>query len=291
MTPARRPALVALMVLIATAFTVPAHGAAKEPALRSITWNVCGAVCARGATQPLASQAVHAVRAWNADILFLQELCATQFAAIRDSLAGYEGTFKSQVRSGRCGGSHKHGIAIFVRGGSSNERWTNIGGTEGLTGPQYFLLAVDGRAANGRRYTAATAHLRVKCDPGYDRSDCLSVTHQARSEQAEAIVDELEWLVRTGVPVVLGGDFNALPANEPMSLFYGPSAGGHGLFQEADGGAGRGGEATACDKPQKIDYVFYSSAQFKALDGDAAACSRTQRVSDHRLLRATATLR
>jgi hypothetical protein len=81
-----------------------------------------------------------------------------------------------------------------------------------------------------------------------------------------------------------------------MSMFYDRGAGGYGVFAEADGAeggavGGRGGESTACDKDQKIDYVFYSTAQFRNLDGDAAACATADRVSDHRLLRATATLR
>jgi endonuclease/exonuclease/phosphatase family metal-dependent hydrolase len=295
MTPSRRRlALVGSLVAVLAATAVPAH-AATPATVRAITWNVCGAACADGDPQPLANQAARAVRAWNADILFLQEVCANQVAAIRSALPGYEGTFKSQLRSSRCGGTGKHGIAVFVRGSSSNERWTNMGGTEGLTGPEYFLLAVDGRAADGRTYTAATAHLRVKCDAEYDYDDCAPITNQARIEQSEVIVDELEWLVDDGVPVILGGDFNMLPASEPMSMFYGSDAGGHGVFAEADGteagATGRGGESTACDKEQKIDYVFYSMAQFKDLDGDAAACATTDRVSDHRLLRATATLR
>jgi endonuclease/exonuclease/phosphatase family metal-dependent hydrolase len=296
MTPTRRRlALVGSIVALLAATAVPAHAAA-DTTVRAISWNVCGAACAYGDPQPLASQAARAVRAWNADILFLQEICVNQMAAIRSALPGYEGTFKSQVRASRCGGSGKHGIAIFVRGGSSNERWTNIGGTEGLTGPEFFLLAVDGRTADGRTYTAATAHLRVKCDAEYDHDDCAPITNQARTEQSEAIVDELEWLTEEGVPVVLGGDFNMLPHSEPMDMFYDRRAGGYGVFAEADGAEGgavdgRGGESTACAKNQKIDYVFYSSAQFRSLDGDAAACATVDRVSDHRLLRATATLR
>jgi exonuclease III len=289
MTPTRRFALPTIVVALLAAVAVPSASAEpNDVTVRAITWNVCGAACAHGATQPLASQAVRAVRAWNADILLLQELCATQFAAIRASLSGYEGTFKSQVRSGRCGGTGKHGIAVFVRGGSSNERWVNLGGTEALTGPEYFLLAVDGRTADGRTYTAATAHLRVKCDPEYDYADCMPITRNARAEQAEAIVDELEWLVHDGVPVVLGGDFNMLREDAPMGYFYGPSAGGFGVFDEADD-VDR--ESTACDKTQKIDYIFYSAAQFRDLDGDAAACATTNRVSDHHLLRGIATLR
>jgi endonuclease/exonuclease/phosphatase family metal-dependent hydrolase len=297
MTPTRRRlALLGSIVAVLAATAVPAHAAASATTVRAITWNVCGAACVDGDPQPLAAQAARAVRAWNADILLLQEVCANQVVAIRAALPGYEGTFKSQVRTSRCGGTSKHGIAIFVRGGSSNERWTNIGGTEGRTGPQFFLLAVDGRTADGRTYTAATAHLRVKCDAEYDRDDCAPITSRARMEQSEVIVDELEWLVDDGVPVVLGGDFNMLPAGEPMSMFYGPGAGGYGVFAEADGAeagvvGGRGGESTACDKQQKIDYVFYSTAQFKDLDADAAACATSDRVSDHHLLRATATLR
>jgi endonuclease/exonuclease/phosphatase family metal-dependent hydrolase len=297
MTPTRRRlALVGSIIAVVAATAAPAQADAPATTVRAITWNVCGAACAYGDTQPLATQAARAVRAWNADVLFLQEVCVNQVAAIRSALPGYEGTFKSQVRSGRCGGTGKHGIAVFVRGGSSNERWTNIGGTEGLTGPEYFLLAVDGRTADGRTYTAATAHLRVKCDAEYDFDDCAPITNQARIEQSEVIVDELEWLTHDGVPVILGGDFNMLPTSGPMSMFYGPSAGGHGVFAEADGAeagavGGRGGESTACDKDQKIDYVFYSTAQFRDLDGDAAACATSDRVSDHRLLRATATLR
>jgi endonuclease/exonuclease/phosphatase family metal-dependent hydrolase len=231
------------------------------------------------------------VRAWRADVLFLQEVCGTQFAAIRAALPGYSGAFKSQLHSGRCNGSGKHGIAILVRGAATNIRWWNIGGIEALTGSTYFMLAVNGRTADGRAYTAATAHLRVKCDAGYDSTDCAEITREARADQTEAMVDELNPLVRAGVPVVLGGDLNMVPTSPPMSRFYGPSAGGVGLFVEADGGAGRTGESTACEKDVKIDYVFYSRSQFGSVDGDAAECSIDDRVSDHKLLRATATWR
>jgi len=288
----RGSALVAAVVAACLVLATPAPviAAPSEPPLRAITWNVCGAACAWGDEQPLAAQAAHAVRAYNADILFLQEACAPQFAAVRAALPGYTGTFKAQLRSGRCGGSNKHGIAVFVRGTATNARWWNIGGTEGLTGTTYFLLAVDGRTAAGRRYTAATVHLRVKCDAEYDYDDCAPLTHEARTEQAEAITDELDPLVRAGVPVVIGGDFNMLPGSSPMSMFYGPTAGGTGLFVEADGGLGRTGESTVCDGEQKIDFVFYSRPNFGFVDGDAANCADDP-VSDHKLLRATATWR
>ena len=37
---------------------------------------------------------------------------------------------------------------------------------------------------------------------------------------------------------MLGGDFNMLPHDEPMSMFYGRAAGGYGVFAEADGTEG-----------------------------------------------------
>lgn len=264
----------------------PASASSPEP-VRAITWNVCGAVCAKGATEPLTAQTVRAVRAWSADVLLLQEVCAPQFAALRAALRGYSGTFKAQTRSARCGGSGKHGIAVFVRGSATAARWRNLGGAEARTGYEFFLLEVDGRTRSGRPYTAATAHLRVKCDPGYVRETCAPIVAAARAAQVAAIADRLDVLVRAGRPVVLGGDLNMRATDAPMSRLY---ADGSGLFREADGGTSRGGEPTDCMGTVKIDYVFYSAAASSRLDGDAAACAPAP-VSDHRLLRAVAYLR
>src|SRR6185312_13902032 len=123
-------------------------------------------------------------RAWKADVLFLQEVCSTQVAEIRDELPGYSSAFKAQLRSGRCNGTGKHGIAILVRGTATNVRWWNIGGTEALTGTTYYMLAVDARTADGRVYTAANVHLRVKCDADYDSDECAEITYAAREDQA-----------------------------------------------------------------------------------------------------------
>ena len=89
-------------------------------------------------------------------------------------------------------------------------------------------------------------------------------------------------------PVIVGGDFNALPGYPGLSRFYGGAAGGAGRFVEADelraGVPARSGEPTFDVAGRKIDYVFLCRKWF----ADPTALSIETTMSDHRVYIGTA---
>jgi len=92
-----------------------------------------------------------------------------------------------------------------------------------------------------------------------------------------------------GGPVVLMGDFNALPPDSAMSVLYTKQHGdgGNGEFDEIGQGSHRCRCGDTTSSGSKLDYIFVSSRDFEVVDEDL----RTSRFSDHKVLLGRVTVR
>ncbi|MFJ9644896.1 endonuclease/exonuclease/phosphatase family protein [Streptomyces sp. NPDC101206] len=312
-TPAPVPALapvLALALLLALALAgaaVPEPPARADtvtpdaaPALRFVSYNICGNMCGAAPyddgrrIDSVVTQA--AVATWNADQVFLQEVCRPQYDEILRRLAplGFDGSYAATLvgRASVCGGAD-YGNAVLVKGPvtDSVELDLTVGGeSEPITVPCVRSLL------RGRVSWACSVHLY------WDDGTLAAPEAQELASRAEA------WEAQ-GLPVVLGGDFNHSPRTSTLTHFYDPSVGdgGQGVFLEADetdtdffdpavctagptAGSDplcRSGEPTWNEK--KIDYIFFSACHFTTPRGDSLP--RDPLVSDHRMLRGAAAAR
>ncbi|MBD0708041.1 MULTISPECIES: endonuclease/exonuclease/phosphatase family protein [unclassified Streptomyces] len=299
----------------AAADTVPVNTA---QALRFISYNMCGNVCAEGKGPTGYSNAarISSIVAeanstgWKADQLFLQEVCQDQYTELSTKLAplGFNGRFTASLtgRSDACAGD-PYGNALFVKGAIVQTKTLDL--TQGTE----------------------TEPIRVPCVKSYlrDRLSWACSVHlfwgdtEGNNPERDAETADLLWQVeaweRAGIPVILGGDFNGFPSDTFMDGVYSPAAGGnsHGVFTEADqSDTGtnpndipnsvlqcpegsvecRTGEPTYYSQGKvnvpgdeywcKIDYLFFSTRHFKDVVGDSLPVDT--KVSDHRLLRGAA---
>ncbi|MET9605324.1 FG-GAP-like repeat-containing protein [Streptomyces sp. NPDC006512] len=267
---------------------------ADAPPVRFLSYNICGNNCSesKGYDNERRIDSVVAEAtgsSWNADQLHLQEVCRPQFDAIRTRLqsAGFQGFFATALSGGNpavCGGAD-YGNAVLVKGPLSETKVLDLtvgGESEPITVPCVKTYT------QSRANWACSVHLYWS-DAGLREQEAVKLAAQAKQWQD------------AGVPVVLGGDFNAAPRSKAASYFYGPGVGdgGWGTFSEADEtdrdhfasdpcGDGRprcrSGEPTF--NTTKIDYVFLSSRHFKNAKADVLPLDGL--VSDHKPLRAGA---
>ncbi|MEV0588123.1 endonuclease/exonuclease/phosphatase family protein [Nonomuraea sp. NPDC050310] len=313
-----RAALATLLLIALTLLTgpVPANAdtpdAAGWPRPRFLSYNVCGAAsqCADlygGSPAAWRDQVVKAIDHWDADLVMLQEVCYNQWTLLRNHLSSrtgapaYDSVWAAALPASaatagcsRWGTDHRFGLVIFAKGPAG----TIDNGTRSVhrlpeAEPVEDRIMLCARATvTGRNVRACTTHIDY---------------HAATAKvQVERVASLTEGFAAQGEPVVLGGDFNVLPADPVLDPLY-DHTGGHGVFQEVDEndkeffGATcaqsadrcRSGEATAepiCSPkvgtPGKIDYIFLSYSWFTTVRGDAAAC--TPGMSDHHLLRGAA---
>ncbi|MGW7516366.1 endonuclease/exonuclease/phosphatase family protein [Streptomyces sp. NPDC054796] len=279
--------------------------------LRFWHFNMCGNKCwtagaphnylpgtdTRGEIPVRAAQIVESVGNYSPDVVTLNEACYTQYRHIREALVaqGYHATYasSSQTSGEHCdGGDTAFGMALFSKKPIATPREThNLGDT------QIHALCAD-TALGSRPVKACSVHLSVD-DPDDPADD------GKREEQATKLAALASGWHATK-PVVLMGDFNAQPFDADMDKFYSHS-GGEGIFNEADEsdadhssswppGAVRGqsGEITFTSSTtvppilKKIDYIFLSAADFRAVEGDSLYGGE-RRTSDHRVYRGGAT--
>ncbi|MEV7417935.1 FG-GAP-like repeat-containing protein [Streptomyces sp. NPDC089919] len=267
--------------------------ASTAPPLRFVSYNICGNMCTGAGydnakrIDTIAAQA--SVGTWNADQIFLQEVCRPQYDELLARLAplGFAGHYTPTItgKSSVCGGAD-YGNAVLVKGP--------------VTATADLDLTVGGEAepikipcvrnwVQSRLNWACSVHL-------YWDSGTLAVPEaQKLAAQAKTWQDQ-------GIPVVLGGDFNHSPRTATLNAFYDKGIGdsAEGGFLEADETDAdafdpaacttgtqtrcRSGETTREDK--KLDYAFFSRAHFKTPKGDVLPVDPA--VSDHRMLRGAA---
>ncbi|MFJ9810002.1 FG-GAP-like repeat-containing protein [Streptomyces sp. NPDC101158] len=283
--------------LLATAVLTTAGPAAADtvdpataPPVRVISYNVCGAsdTCRSGLDLPTWTAKVkEQTLAWDADALMLQELCFGQWTSLRTALAdaGYTAVWGFNTKTRGCGNwstDTGFGLGIFVKA-SAVDRYT-----AGLTTayePRSVLCARG--PIDGRTTLVCNTHLDQKITPD--------------NGSAEALAHVDTWAA--GLPVILGGDFNAAPTYAALDPIR-AGLPGTGPFAEADendadfftqackdAGATecRTGEPTTYDG-KKFDHVFLSARDFHTVRASVLEPENdpAPRLSDHKLLRAAA---
>ncbi|MGR4878121.1 FG-GAP-like repeat-containing protein [Streptomyces sp. LARHCF249] len=268
---------------------------ATAPPLRFVSYNICGNVCR---SAPYDNQrridtvvAQAGVTTWDADQIFLQEVCRPQYDAVLARLRGlgYRGLFSRTVlgRPGVCGDAD-YGNAVLVRGEvlDSLDLDLTVGGEK-----EPIRVPCLKSTTQHRPNWACSVHL-------YWDDGTLAVPEANRlAARARSWEDQ-------GIPVVLGGDFNHSPRSSTLTRFYDRTMGdgAMGRFLEADQDdrdffdpaactvgvtrSCRSGEATVPALKKKLDYVFFSAADFKNPAADVRPLDTP--VSDHRMLRAAA---
>ena len=238
------------------------------------------------------------------DAVMLQEMCATQFDALRERVqsGGYhmDGRFEAtgwNIESSshdrpNCNGTDKrHGLGILVRGDID---W-------GVTDVLKFVHQADSSSGDGNqdrkmlcvkvKWANPTRICNTHLATGSaDDSGDTCGDRSCRWNQALEIENFVarQYLDPYGTPVVIGGDFNAQPNWSTLDHLYAPwinpENSGHGRFKEVDqnldglrGDANnpdpgcRCGENTfaGSDGSRKLDYIFVSQGHFYDVHGDA----------------------
>ncbi|GLZ78218.1 hypothetical protein Afil01_30250 [Actinorhabdospora filicis] len=268
------------------------------PPLRFVSYNMCGNVCSDPAKYDLTRRVDYIVSqagggGWNADQIHLQEVCRAQFDTILNRLRGkgFNGVFETTVaaRPGICGNGD-YGIAILVKSTITETKILRL--AKGAESEEIDAPCVKSYLQN-RVNWACSVHLYWNDEP-------------LRVAEAELLAAETKVWQDAGIPVVLGGDFNAYPHEPPMNSFYrGGLPGGTGTYREADESDTEYFPQRGCDPAQvtgcrsgeftftggsgesKIDYLFLSDRHVHNVIGDSLPLDT--RLSDHRLLRAAAT--
>ncbi|MFH7596863.1 endonuclease/exonuclease/phosphatase family protein [Streptomyces racemochromogenes] len=254
----------ALLLLLAPALpAAPAHAAAAGPPLRVVTYNICGNMCAAAPyddARRLDSVVAQAsATGWNADRLFLQEVCEPQYDEILARLAplGFQGHYGATL-SGLpevCGG-HPYGNAVLVRGAVSATADLDL--TVGGESEPIRVPCV-------RTVLSGTADWSCSVHLYWDDGTRAAPEARRLAAQAGAWRDQ-------GLSVLLAGDFNHSPRTATTEPFY------SGGFVEADGAN------TPTFGEKKIDYVFSGHPDLTWRQAEVLPLDPA--VSDHRMLRA-----
>ncbi|WP_327241146.1 endonuclease/exonuclease/phosphatase family protein [Streptomyces sp. NBC_01320] len=265
------------------------------PQLRFTSYNICGNMCGNPNhydNQRRIDQVVAETSAdvWGADQIFLSEVCRSQYDAILAKLApkGFSGLYTATL-SGYptiCHGSD-YGMAAFVKGPALETTVLDL--TQGGESEPIKNPCIKSRL-QGRITWSCSIHLYWSASPTLRDAEARELAAQAKAWED------------AGIPVVLGGDFNAPPASTMASYFYEPALGGgaKGTMIEVDETdrdyftpACLSAEVSQCRSGQdskdggKIDYVFLSAKYFANPKADVLPMDT--KVSDHKLLRGAAT--
>ncbi|WP_306318269.1 MULTISPECIES: VCBS repeat-containing protein [unclassified Streptomyces] len=310
-----RAAVSALALVAALTCSGTAQAGTPAPQLKVIHYNLCGASysCAnnQGGTGAGTSVArlVGEAAAYRADVLTIDEICLSQYAALKAQLtqAGWtmDGTYaSSQDNVVNCGSDKRFGSAVLSRQNvpddiqeyhafvnTGGETYTNDGRTVQV---KRGMLCANTSFAD-RPLKACTAHTYAK-EP------------RQLQEIAGWVADPALFPVNT--PVVLGADLNLQPNEAALAHLYDHTHSGKdgsaqptGRFLEADesnpawftqGSTGgvtctapgvvrcRNGAPTTSDA-RKIDYVFADRRHFTAPSLTTTAFAE----SDHAMLKAS----
>lgn len=316
-----RRALTALLAIAGLLAFAPAAGAdtvspTTAPVLRFFSYNICGNwTCSSkpDETAVRTDKVLSETLAWRSDLVFLQEVCASQFDEIRTALAphGYSGYFKATLTPdidpdpardlcNAGSGESDYGIAVLAKGPLTNVQYLDLA-TGAEKGQEEWYAACVDATVQGRTTRACSVHLYS------DLTDIAAAQAVKLAAHADSWIDQ-------NIPVVLAGDFNPrfsggqalAPQSKVLDSLYSHS-GGTGRFIEADesdaswfndscralnppSGRCRSGEPTLppknLDPAAKLDYVFLSEAHFKNVAADALPQDPV--VSDHHPYRAAA---
>jgi endonuclease/exonuclease/phosphatase family metal-dependent hydrolase len=233
---------------------------AARPAVRVLTFNICGNVCRHGEVTGTTGFLAYRIRSLNASVTMLQEICYSQFLGVRTRLArfGYSAAFAAATNGSHCDDhDRKHGrgfgVALLARGPMVGLVAHRLPSPYGMREEGRVVLGATVRVA-GRSIFAVTTHTAVG---GPDLAVQMGALHR--------------WLAPMAAngPVLFGGDLNSLPASPDLDGFY-------TAFREADSDRDNP-MPTFIPAPRKIDYIFGSLGWF--VPGGASR-TRTS-YSDH----------
>ncbi|MGW0814433.1 endonuclease/exonuclease/phosphatase family protein [Streptomyces viridiviolaceus] len=268
-------AVLAVVPLVQNA-TGRTRSLAADRTLTVATWNMCGVRqwgCADTGSAAAKRRAVERLVGAGADVVLLQEACATHAESVRKALGkSWKLSFRPYTwrdRGGRTGtvpceggGLGKAGLALLSAHPLSSVR--SVPSLQPSVGLRRGILCATVAAFDVR---VCNAHLSV---PGSDRAH---PDWEYRDDQLEALV--------AAVPqrrAVFGGDFNLNPpgARNPSSWVW-PSA-AYRAYRECDqtSASDRSGRPTHVSG-HKLDYLFTGLPR--------SGCTvRDTGVSDHRAL-------
>jgi len=243
-----RLALAAVVAVLSVLAGVPVAASAALPAVKVVTFNLCGNVCRYGEVAATSGNIAYKVRKVGASVVMLQELCYTQFLGIRSRLQryGYTAEFAAASSGGHCDDDdHRHGkafgIALLAHGV--------------MTGPvMYRLPNPESSTSEGRVLLAATVHL-----PG--RVIFAATTHTALGANLPLQLEAIRrWMVPLAghAPLVFGGDLNTSPQNAALDDFY-------AAFNEANVDRAKPMSTFIPAPARKIDYLFGSKWYLKPI--------------------------
>jgi len=243
-------AIVAAVVLLAAT----ASGAAATPGRQTyLQLNMCGNACNHGGLA-VVRHIEAAIRSARPYAVTLNEVCENQFDQLSADLAVYRGRF--DPTGPICGNGVRYGNAILMR-----TKAVKLVGSWSLPsvagGEPRRLMCVSPGQAGPVPLIACVTH--------------LSFLQEEIAAQTDAVADLVRGL-RASHAILLGGDFNAPPADPRLDLIYGG-------FDEA--ARVRGGS--------KIDYIFLAVGHWS--DATARNADVTGGLSDHRAVWAAATFR
>lgn len=272
--------------------------ALTRPSVKAISHNIAGGMISKGA--PAAIDYVEAqTRAWDPDVVMLQEVCESQFESFKTRFPTWNVKFAPMLAAkdySSCRGGAL-GNVLASKWRMSDVTATGLGTAFDR---KFNLLCADiaksGVRAGGLR--ACVTHLRAWSD---DEAEPMRTRQTAKIRQTL-----LERITKRKQLVVVGGDFNAVPHSKPLNNVYHQKLNGKfngpGLFREADQtdksffknaprsvecspGHCRTGQPTFAKR--KLDYIFFSrSCAGGALSGGVLGTG----TSDHNLYRGRAEL-
>ena len=273
--------------------------------MKVLHYNVCGNVCwdptdapsggvdTRGSISPRMSRILAAIDNNDPHLITFNEICYSQYRNIRPDLIarGYGATYSSSTNGGQCDDYDPSwgtgfGDAIFYKGTVPpvQQKYLLPPSPLDTAKKRKLQLLCTDVIFDGRPVKLCTTHITT--DSAY------------RPAQIQYIADLAATWINAGTPVVITGDFNAVPGDPVMAKMYAHS-GGTGKFLEAD-------ESHSCPSPhlfcrsgertfgevanyynpayplKKLDYIFFSAAHFTSPYGDAKSAFPTP-ISDHNL--------
>jgi endonuclease/exonuclease/phosphatase family metal-dependent hydrolase len=309
-----RAALRAALLACALALTAAAPASA-DVTKRIFSFNMCGAAegCPNDGDQRANDGVIQAIESsianFDPEVVALQEVCKGQYEVLKQELSDgtgvkMEGRFAIQnFDADRCNDDSKDfGVAIFSKA-AILEAYPPVTIASGEANPpedteQRKLLCVKVNWVKHSR--VCSTHLS---NTSGTNSEGITWQHA----QARKIADVVNPWVNGGHPVIVAGDFNAVPhPNDELSLnpmyidWLLPRDSGNGVFEEVDehfdglpnqadpDPACRCGEASHRDG--KLDYIFVSAPQFKVPDDIDAGNATDSDYSDHDPIRGIVTL-
>ncbi|MEU3428343.1 FG-GAP repeat domain-containing protein [Streptomyces gardneri] len=270
--------LCAGLVLTAPRAQADTVSVSTAPPVRTYTYNMCGSggtvecdVSAKGNEERYRAIVNEtAAGVWNADYIFLVEVCRYQFdeLATRLGTRGYTGRYAETVPAGGIGpycadtGGRQtvpsYGMALFVRGVVVDQLDlvldTKAAILQTVPGtPRQRVNAEDITSpclkawVQSRLTWSCSVHLwwgtptvpaypdPATADAVEDYDDSVN-RNEVMVREADILAGKAKEWEDAGIPVVLGGDFNSSPWGDVLDRFYesGAGQGAYGRFAEVD---------------------------------------------------------